>query len=442
MSMKRLIISKLVEWKQSVKRKPLILKGARQVGKTHSLLQFAKSHYSKHHYFNFEKEPSLNSIFEESLDSERILEGLSLHQQQDIDIYNDLIIFDEIQACPKALTSLKYFCEEQRHAHICTAGSLLGIYLNKSPYPVGKVDHLEMYPMSFIEFLMALGEDKYVTFLQELNYENSIPQVAHEHLWKRLLHYFVTGGLPEVVQIYCENRHQIVHAFNTVREKQRDLIEDYFADIAKHSGKLNAMHINRIWNNIPEQLAKTQNGSAKRFKFKGIISNMDRYQKLADSLDWLEAAGLILKVNIINKAALPLKAYIAENSFKLFIFDIGLLGAMSETDPQTILSYDYGSYKGYFAENFIAQAFTMSSQHKLYSWMEKKAEIEFIRDIKGKIIPIEVKSGSITQAKSLKQFFEKYKSDYSVIMSAKNFKINAQKNLYYLPLYLAERFPL
>ena len=440
--MYRFLIEKLRAWLQSKTRKPLILKGARQVGKTHLLLHFARSYFPNYYYFNFEKEPGLSTIFEEDLDPLRILKMLGLHRQKTIDYHRDLIIFDEIQACPKAITSLKYFYEDLPEAFICAAGSLLGVYLNPGSYPVGKVDHLEMYPMSFIEFLMALGDRSYVELLQNFTLSDSIPDIAHSHLWDRLKHYFVTGGLPEVVKLYCDHQQDLFAAFTQVREKQNNLIQDYFADIAKHSGKINAMHIDRIWRNIPEQLARSQDGSARKFKFKQVISGIDRYSKLSNAIDWLESAGLIIKVSIINKGLLPFKAYVKENMFKLFLFDVGMLGALSEINPKIILDYTYGSYKGFFAENYIAQAFVSTSSTHLYSWTESTAEIEFVREIDTKVIPIEVKSGWVTQAKSLKVFVQKYNPDYRVIFSVRNMSFDRRLKVLHLPLYLAEQFPL
>ena len=438
--MKRQIIKKLVAWKQAKKRKPLILKGARQVGKTYELRRFAREHYLNHHYFNFEKEPKLATAFEQSLDPQAIIQALNFYRGRKINVDQDLIIFDEIQACPNALTSLKYFCEEMSHAHLCAAGSLLGLCLNEVSYPVGKVNHLEMFPMSFHEFLVAVGDDIYAELLEQLTRTTTIPTVAHQHLWRRLQHYFITGGLPEVVSLYVAGQEDLFSCFNQVRAKQLDLIDDYFSDIAKHSGKINTMHISQLWRSIPEQLAQAQDASATKFKFKGVIPGIDRYSKLVDALDWLEAAGLILKVNIVNKAALPLKAYAKANAFKLFLFDVGLLGALSEINPNTILNYDYGSYKGFFAENYVAQAFWSVSAVGLYSWTERTAEVEFVREVEGAIIPIEVKSGWVTQAKSLTVYCKKYSPSYRVILSAKPLVIDDQVQC--LPLYLASYFPL
>jgi hypothetical protein len=227
-----------------------------------------------------------------------------------------------------------------------------------------------------------------------------------------------------------------------VREKQIDLIRDYIADIAKHSGKLNAMHIERVWRNIPAQLAKAQDGSAPKFRFKGVVPGISAYSRLSGTIDWLDAAGLIIKVQIVNSGQLPSSAYVTENRFKLFCFDIGILGAMSRLPPKSILDYDYGTYKGYFAENYIAQEFRYAGISQLYSWNEKTAEVEFLREVKGEVLPVEVKSGWVTQSKSLKVFSEKYKPRYQTIMSARNLNINHSNRTHNYPLYLASHFPL
>lgn len=435
------MLRQLQEWRNNPKRKPLILKGARQVGKTFVLNEFGRSAFETFHYFNFEKEPKLAQIFDLDLNPKRILQDLSLHRQKKIDFKKELIVFDEIQACPKALTSLKYFCEDLPEAYVCCAGSLLGIYLGPVSYPVGKVDHLQMYPMSFIEFLKATGDARFVDLLENLTTESQIPPLAHEHLWNRLKHYFIVGGLPEAVSTYIEHQDDLFVAFEKVRNKQMDLIEDYAADIAKHSGKVNAMHTHRVWRSVPEQLGLSQDGSAQKFKFKNIIHGVDRFSRLADSIDWLEAAGLIIKVHIAHQGLLPLKAFVKENTFKLFMFDVGILGALSDLAPSTILEYGYGTFKGYFAENYVAQAFMLEAE-QLFSWNENTSEVEFLRQIKGQLIPIEVKSGFVTQAKSLRVYADRYKPPYRVIMSGKTLTIDNQNRVHNYPLYLASQFPL
>lgn len=435
--MQRTALEKLITWQQKKSRKPLILKGARQVGKTHLLQRFGEQHYPAYHYFNFEREPRLASLFEESLDPMRIIEALVFSQKRPIDYEKDLIIFDEIQACPRALTSLKYFCEELPQAQICAAGSLLGIYLGPVSYPVGKVEHLEMHPMSFMEYLMAIKDDLSVDLLHDVHKKKRIASTAHDHLWDQLKTYFIVGGLPEVVDIYRSQQEDKFMAFNAARGKQQDLIDDYFSDIAKHSGKINAMHINRVWRSVPEQLARSQDASAKKFRFKDVIPGVDRFSKMASAIDWLESAGLILKTPIVNTVRLPLKVYAQENTFKLFMFDVGILGALGGLSPETILKYQYGSYKGFFTENFVAQAFSYKKM-ALHSWTEGTAEIEFLREIGEHVIPVEVKSGWVTQAKSLQVFAKKYQPPYQVILSGKPLNIDLRSDTRMIPLYLAE----
>ncbi len=440
--MKREIYTKLTNWKNKKNRKPLILKGARQVGKTYILKQFGRKEFVCAHYINFEENEDLFSIFDKNLNSTRILQELSFFLNSSINPKQDLLILDEIQACPRALTSLKYFNEELPGLAICTAGSLLGLQLGESSFPVGKVEYMEMFPMCFEEFLDASYEAQYSEFLRGLTVKDSIPEFVHAHLWDQLRYYFIVGGLPEVVQTFAEQKDDLFNTFQMVRQKQADLIRAYIADIAKHSGKQNAMHIERLWKNIPAQLAREQNTSAPKFRFKGIVPGVNSYSKLAGAIDWLVTAGLIIKVHIANSGKMPFSAYTKENRFKLLCFDVGILGAISQLPAKTILSYDYGTYKGYFAENFIAQEFRYADVDPLYSWKEKTAEVEFLREVDGEVLPVEVKSGWVTQAKSLKVFTQKYSPIYRTIMSAHNLNIDFHNRVHRYPLYMAGRFPL
>lgn len=444
--MERKIDQKLVEWKDSPHRKPLILKGARQTGKTFALMAFGSKYFNNFHYLNFEESEAFSRAFEESLEPRSLLANLSFVLGKKIEIETDLLILDEIQACPRALTSLKYFCEQLPQMAVCAAGSLLGVMLGEAAYPVGKADYLRLYPMSFEEFLKALHDDPSLEILEQAKDLKTIPEVVHAHLWERLKIYFVVGGLPEVVLTYVENKEDSFEAMTRVRNKQGELVLAYLADIAKHSGKENSMHIERIWRNVPAQLARTQDGSAPKFKFKGVVPNVQGYDRLVGALDWLQAAGLIIRVPITHCAALPLSAYIRENQFKLYCFDVGILGVLGHLPPAVILDYDYGSFKGYFAENFVAQEFLSSGQEALFSWKENTAEIEFLREVGGAIIPVEVKSGWVTQAKSLKVFVGKYNPPFSVILSGKNLHISREgdaqrRRSHHYPLYLASRFP-
>lgn len=437
--MKRFLLEKLVAWKENPDRKPLILQGARQVGKTTLLELFGKEYFREVHTFNFEENLALAELFSVNIDPAQLIRELRFRQDKDIDIDHDLVIFDEIQACPRALTSLKYFQEKMPRLALCAAGSLLGVYLAPVSFPVGKVDILNLYPMSFEEFLLAKEDHKSLEVLREATHL-SIPRLAHEHLWQQLKDYFIVGGLPEVVRVYVKNKDNTYVAFQKVREVQKSLITSYLGDIAKHSGSVNAMHIARIFESVPSQLAKSQDGSASKYVFKGAVPGIDRYSKLVGAFDWLEKAGLIIKVPIVNSGKLPFSAYAEENVFKLYLFDVGLLGAMSKITPGMIHDYDYGSYKGYFAENYLAQAFLASGQSCHYSWQEKTAEVEFLFEHDGHAIPVEVKSGWVTQAKSIKVFAEKYHSPYYVIFSANPLSCNEHQKRY--PLYLADRFPM
>ena len=434
-------MSQLIAWKEEESRKPLLLKGVRQVGKTHLLKEFGKVHFPQCHYFNFEKQPALAKIFETDLDPQRILNELSFSLNRASHIGKDLVIFDEIQEAPKALTSLKYFQEDCPDLHLCAAGSLLGLHLNESSFPVGKVTFETLRPLSFEEFLMA-NNDKSLPLFQTLTAKDKIPDIIHSHLWEQLKHYFIVGGLPEVVATYRANKNRPFEAFSLVRKKQDDLLNSYYADIAKHSGKINAMHIDRIFQSVPAQLSQTQDGSTARFKFRGIVPGITHYDRLCGAIDWLESAGLVIKVHVVNTGHLPFKGYTKENFFKLLLFDVGILGHMSGLSPKTILEADYGSYKGFFAENFIAQELINKTNTSLFSWQEGLSEVEFLLELEGKVIPLEVKSGSITKAKSLKVFSEKYKPSYQVIFSGKPLDIEPEKTTHYYPLYLAGRFPL
>lgn len=416
--------------------------GARQVGKTYILRQFGKESFPSAHYINFEEDENLFTIFQKNLNPKRILQELSFYLNSSINPEKDLLIFDEIQACPRALTSLKYFQEEMPGCAICSAGSLLGLQLGETSFPVGKVESLQMFPMSFEEFLEGSGEIRHSKFLRNLGADESIPEVVHSHLWECLRNYFIVGGLPEVIQTFADHKEDLFSALGLVRQRQTNLIRDYIADIAKHSGKQNAMHIERLWKNIPAQLAREQNASAPKFRFKGVVPGIKAYSRLAGAIDWLLAAGFIIKVHIVNSGKLPFSAYKAESRFKLLCFDVGILGAISQLPPKTIRDYDYGTYKGYFAENFIAQEFRYAGVDQLYSWKEKTAEVEFLREVNGDVFPVEVKSGFVTQAKSLKVFALKYTPEYRTIMSARNLHIDRSNKIHHYPLYLAGRFPL
>ena len=270
--MKRNISLKLQNWLNSAERKPLILKGARQVGKTFIITEFGKTHFEKFHFFNFEENKEIHLIFEKNFDPKRIIEELSYVGQSPINIRKDLVFFDEIQECPKALTSLKYFCEKMPELALISAGSLLGIKLSDESFPVGKVDFLHLYPMTFGEFLLANEDAMLLDAYDNASVDNPIPDMAHQKLWVELLNYYVVGGMPLVVQTYINKKSDRLTAFEKTREVQKNLIESFNKDFAKHSGKNNSIHIVSVFENIPLQMASQIDGSTRRYRFNHIIS--------------------------------------------------------------------------------------------------------------------------------------------------------------------------
>lgn len=436
--MKRKIWTDLLDWKSSKPRKPLILLGARQVGKTYVLKLFGGQEFKTLHYLNFEKTEKLKNIFEQDLSPQNILEQLNFFLQTTIDITSDLIFMDEIQECPKAINSLKYFCEEVPELAICCAGSLLGLKLSEESFPVGKVTFLKLFPLTFEEFLLGIKDNKGHEYISDPQKINKITPIIHDHLWEKLKLYFIIGGLPEAINVYRATASNKLEALTTVRKTQNNIILSYLADIAKHSGKQNSMHIERLWKNIPAQLAKTLEGNAPKYSFKHVVPGINRYSGLVGSIDWLETSGLILKTHIIESINPPLLSNIKENSFKLYLFDVGLLGAIAGLSPTHIIEYTYGSYKGYFAENFIAQELTCL-QKELYCWIGRTSEVEFVIENNAEILPIEVKSGQVTRSKSLNVFSEKYKTKRNIILSGQQLKIQREQRLFKLPLYLAAK---
>jgi predicted AAA+ superfamily ATPase len=438
--MKRKVIEKLIEWKESDKRKPLLLKGARQTGKTYSLEKFGKDFFPACYCFDFMKNPEYSSIFERNLSPRRIIQELSVIIDSDINLKEDLIIFDEIQESPKALTSLKYFAQEYPNAYICASGSLLGIFLHDtSSFPVGKVDRCNLYPMDFDEFLLAMNQERLLNLIKTASFENPISSLLHDKIWEYYKYFMITGGLPEVVKTFRDNFKTINQAFKKVRALQHELSESYIDDISKHSGKIKAVKIQAVLKSIPVQLAR-ENKGVDKFVFKNVLANASRYSTLEAPIEWLIKAGLVIKVPISSKAEFPLQGYSDKKRFKLYLFDVGILGSMLNLSPKTIFNYDYGSYKGYFAENIILTEMTARLEQSIYSWSRNTSEIEFLLEVDEDIIPIEVKAGINTKAKSLKVFKNLYDPKHCFVFSGNPMNIS---NNEYLPLYMAgelERF--
>ncbi|MDM8557664.1 AAA family ATPase [Candidatus Parabeggiatoa sp. HSG14] len=433
--MKRELYTQLIKWKDSAIRKPLLLQGARQVGKSYLLERFGKNEFPNFFLFNFEQTPQLAKIFQADLVPKRIIRELSLVVGKTIIPEKDLVIFDEIQECPKALTSLKYFNEEMSELALCCAGSLLGVKLSSESFPVGKVNFLHLYPMTFREFLQTLGKPKLIESLADI--ANPLPEIAHDMLWKLLMEYFITGGLPQIVKEYVPLRNTPVEARKNTRKLQQELLASYYKDFAKHAGATNSVHIVAVLENIPMQLVHNQNGSVKRYIFKDVIPGKKSFADLQCPIDWLEQAGLAIKVKVCNRSELPLESFCKPNMFKLFVFDVGLLGCMLNLPVEAIADENYGITKGYFAENFVAQELMAADAQRLYSWTERNSQIEFLINQGSKIIPLEVKAGIRTQAKSLQQYIQKYSPEEAIILSRKNTDWKKDSVVKYVPLYMA-----
>ena len=441
--MKRQIETKIIQWKNKKNRKPLLLQGARQVGKTYVLQNFAKSQFNNSHYFDLEElKTDLSSIFNDSpLDPKQLIDKLSFVSGKSINIKKDLLILDEIQAIPRAITALKYFSQHMNDLAVAAAGSNLGVAHSDEPFPVGKVEILHMYPMNFEEFLSGTGEETALSFLKNFEGEKT-DDIYHRRLFDLLKRYFVTGGMPEVICQYMAKKDEPLEAFRSVRQLQKQLLLHYESDFSKYAGSTNSRHIERIFRAIPLQLSNTQDKKSKKFKFKDVISKSYRsYEDLADPIEWLIKAGLALRVNTNLHPSTPLMAGAKENSFKLFLFDIGLLGAIINLNPENIMRYDYGSYKGYFAENFVFQELHSYELDKIVTWSGRTSEIEFVLEINGNIIPVEVKAGFNTKAKSLQAFIDKYSPVYSVKFTGNKFGCDEQKRIFNYPLYMISKFP-
>ena len=439
--MKRSFWNTLVEWEASSPRKPLLVQGARQVGKTWILKAFGAERFEHCVVLDFAEDPALRGLFAPDLKPKRILSDLSVYLNRDILPEQTLLIFDEIQLCPEALTSLKYFYEEIPSAFICASGSLLGLGLSEQNFPVGKVQREWLRPMSFFEFLEALGEAPLCIALREsADACASLSPAIHKKAFGLFKEFMITGGMPEVVQRYIGLRDTRAAAFQAVRTLQRELTDSYLDDIAKHSGSLKAIRIAALFKNIPEQLARETDGTRK-FLFKDVLSGRSTYDVLEGPIEWLIKAGLVHKIPICRSVQHPLAAYAEKNAFMLYLFDTGLLGAMLYLDPATIYQYDFGQFKGFLAENTVLNELVCAGAGPVYTWRGNSSEIEFLLSSGNQIIPLEVKAGINTKAKSMQVFREKYSPEKAVLFSAQGTN-QLDKGLLHVPLYLAGAIPL
>ncbi len=425
--MKRIAYKNLLEWKVSSNRKPLVLQGARQVGKTYLVDEFGKNEYENYIYLNFEQNNQLLSLFEPSLDPYIIIHSLGLYLGKTISAENTLIFFDEIQIAPRVLTSLKYFQEMAPEFHIIAAGSLLGVSINKqTSFPVGKVSFLTLYPLSFAEFLTANGEELFVKTLEQLTIISPFPDAIHQKMLHYLKLYFYLGGMPEVVKNYIEKR-----KIEEPREIQKEILNAYERDFSKYADKNQSIKNSEFWNSIPRQLAREN----KKFKYNEIKKNA-RAAMYDGAVEWLRKAGLIHLAYNINTPKLPLSAYADFAMFKVYFHDVGLLAAKLNIPSSQIVIPDalFTDFNGAFTENFVAQELICNQNDSIYYWTSNSdAEVDFIIQSDNTIIPLEVKSGTSLNTKSIRSYAEKYKPEVIMRVSPRN--LLQSGNFYNIPLY-------
>ena len=422
--MYRFAINSLIKWKNSQNHKPLILEGARQVGKTWLMKEFGKTQYKKVAYISFDNNPSLCAAFEEDLNINRLIEALNIEAGFKITPNDTLIIFDEIQECPLAITSLKYFNENAPQYDIIAAGSLLGVAYHKGTgFPVGKVEFLKLNPLNFQEFLLAYGEDMLYRAIQRNNFETL--KLFRNKLIDLLRRYCYIGGMPKIVESFCKNRD-----FNQVRKLQKDILKSYDNDFSKHVPNNYIERTRLLWNAIPSQLIKEN----KKCVY-GKIKEGARAKDFEISLNWLINSGLVNKISKVTEPKMPLKAYEEPSSYKLFLLDVGLLGAMTDLDVKSLLKNDklFNDYNGALTEQYVLQELKSAGNFPIFYWTNNKSEIDFILQYKDKIIPIEAKATINLQAKSLKVYMEKYNPEIAIRTSLSDYKVN--KSLYDIPLY-------
>ena len=425
--MYRYKIEDLKKWKNSKNRKPLIIRGARQVGKTWLMKEFGETNYEKCAYINFDENVRMQQLFWEGFDLDRIIQGLKIESNVNIEPENTLIIFDEVQENPKALTSLKYFYEEANQYHIIAAGSLLGVAIHEgTSFPVGKVDFLDLYPLNFYEFLEAMGESELIKLIQ--NNDIDLINVFVDKFKSYLKQFLYIGGMPEIVDAYVKNKD-----YQEVREKQQILLESYEQDFSKHAPNNVVPRIRQLWRNIPTQLAKEN----KKFIY-GLVKEGARAREYEIALSWLIDCGLVYQVNRVNACKVPLSAYQDFSAFKLYLLDVGLLCAMAGLDAKTILEGNeiFVEFKGSLTEQFVLNELKTNVTPTVFYWSAEKgtAEVDYIIQFDGNNIPIEVKASENLQSKSLKTFVEKYNTKINIRTSMSNYR--KDNWIINIPLYL------
>jgi hypothetical protein len=432
--MKRTLYKRLLQWKNDPARQPLLVQGARQVGKTYLLKEFGAQEYKQFCYINFEEMPACKSFFESDLKPHRILRDLGIYFEMKIDPATTLIIFDEIQECPNALTSLKYFCEHAPEYAVAAAGSLLGVKLSGARgFPVGKVHFCHLFPMSFFEFLDAIDKSMLRAMLEEIQTFESIAEPHHQQLVELLKLYFYVGGMPKPVLRYVQTKD-----LDVVRETQEDILKAYVHDFAKHAPPSLVMKITQVWDSIPAHLGKEN----KKFVFSAIKKSA-RARDYEEALQWLQDAELIYKVSLVSTPKLPLTSYEDHEVFKIYLLDVGLLAAMCRLPARVIVEGNqlFVEFKGSLTENYAAQALTTAFGTPPYYWAsEREAEVDFLLETDGNIFPLEIKSGTSAKKKSLLVYQEKYHP--SVISRSTLMNLKKDGKVCNYPLYFISRFPM
>jgi predicted AAA+ superfamily ATPase len=433
-TMKRDIYAKLLAWKSSSRRKPLLLQGARQTGKTFILKEFGRNEYGNFVYCNFEEDPSLGQFFQRDLNPARILSELSIYKNLEIRPEANLIIFDEIQVSNRALNSLKYFAEQENDFHIAAAGSLLGVKLSgPGSFPVGKVNFLHLYPMTFMEFLDGMGEFRYRKLLENVDKIIPLAEAFHSHLIDLLRRYYFVGGMPEAVKHFAETGNG-----RETREIQEEIIKSYIFDFAKHAPAADIPKLTLIWDSIPKHLAREN----KKFVFSAIKKGA-RARAYENALIWLDDTGLIYRVSAVETDKRPLIHYANTGCFKVYALDVGLLGAMARSPVELLALGErlFNEYEGAFVENYVAQQLVSHFLQPLYYWRSKggKAELDFLFEFEGKIFPLEVKAGINPKSKSLQSYDLQFQPALLARTNLLNFKKDGK--ICNLPLYAISLLP-
>ncbi len=428
--MYRKITNFLEKWKESKHRKPLIMQGARQVGKTYSILEFGRTHYENVAYFNFETNPKLNKTFEENISPDYLVPVLSHIAGQTIVREKTLIVFDEVQLCERALTSLKYFCEDAPDYHVIAAGSLLGVAVNRAKFsfPVGKVDMKTMYPMDMEEFMLALGEKNLVEQIKKcFRTDTPLPSALHDAAMLLYRQYLVVGGMPECVVQFAETKDYIL-----IRHTQDTILASYLNDMSKYNNLNEIKKTRLVYDNITVQLSKKNT----RFQYK-LIKKGGRASEFENAIEWLSLSGIVSQVYKVEQIRKPLENYRDIDAFKIYVSDLGLLCAKKDLAANDILYEvpEIDDFKGGMAENYVNVQLRINGYNTYYWESQRGAEIDFIIQQEGHLIPIEVKSADNTRAKSLRVYIDTYKPAYAIKLSARNFGFEDRKKT--VPLYAA-----